>query len=129
MKLIFCCLFLALTFDSSAQEEKDTATPIYDKYLNVIEGVQTMKDLEEKVKVKVIARMHTKKKQKIISYYESSTNEFIGFTADLEKVNILHVPYFRSLKGLKHYLEKDTDPREAVTRYYVNHPKPTIDIH
>ncbi len=129
MKILFFCLTMIAGLALHAQEGDKEATPIYDKYLNVMEGVQTIQDLEKKMKVKVVARMHTKKKQKIISYYETSTNEFIGFTADLDKVDLLHIPYFRSLKGLKHYLEKDTDPREAVTRYYVNHPKPTINIH
>jgi hypothetical protein len=59
----------------------------------------------------------------------ASSKEFVGFQADLTKIEVLDVPFFRSLKGLKHYLAKDTDPREALTRYYVNHPKPTINIY
>lgn len=110
-----------------AQEE--APTPIYDMYLNEMEGIKTLEDLEEKFGTKIVARMHKKRKNRIVSYYKVATNDFVGFTADLSKVKLLDIPYFRSLKGLKDYLEKNPDPREALTRYYVNHPRPTINIY
>ena len=129
MKPILCILLVLSVSTLMLQAQDEKATPIYAMYLNVIEDAQTIKDLEEKTKTKIVARMTSKRKIKIISYYSASKNEFVGFTADLDKIDIRDVPYFRSLKGLKDYLKKDTDPRQALTRYYVNHPKPTINIY
>jgi len=109
--ILFIGCFTYLT--TQAQEENI----IYNQVLEVIEGARTIKDLEERVHLKVMTRMYEVRKKKIIEYYEAATGKFIGFYTDLEKVKINDIPYFQRQKGLKKLLRKYED-KEALKRYF-----------
>ena len=110
--LILSALFLVNGL-SSAQEEN----MIYDKNLDVYPDVHSILDLEKALDHKIMTRMYTIRKKKVFQYYKASTGEFVGFSADLNKLTLKDIPHFKDLKGLKKLL-KQNEPKEALRIYY-----------
>jgi hypothetical protein len=114
MKIVLASILLIGLYSSLRSQTKYT---IYDRELNIIEGANTMADLEALEGKRVLARMYVLKKEKVIEYYTVAEGYFVGFTADINKINFKKIPYFKSQKGLKAYL-KTYPPKEALERYF-----------
>ena len=109
---IFYVVLLVANNQTSAQENA-----IYDKHLDIYKDVHSILDLEKKLNHKIMTRMYTIRKKKVFQYYMASTGEFVGFSADLDKIDLHDIPHFKSMKGLKKML-KQYNAKEALRRYY-----------
>ena len=90
---------------------------IYNDHLVPYEGIQSIQDLEKMLDHKVMTRMYSVRKEKIFQYYKAATGEFVGFSANLDKINLTDIPYFKKMKGLKKLLRK-YDAKQALEVYY-----------